>query len=312
MKASTAPSGACRWLSAESIWFAAVTLLALVGLRGAAGSGPAARAGATRIAGYMFALSVPGLAVVLYLAYASLFVLKTYCLFCFSPILRWSASSWSRAPRRTESMTGLPRRALGDLRALVTSPVGLGLAVAFGAGAIALVALFPRQVDAVTPPRARPPPRPCRALETAEQSNFDQWYASLPRVPMAVPTDGAKVLIVKFNDYQCPPCRHDLGAVQARHREVHGAVPGQGEVRDEGLPARRRVQRQHARRRPRGGVRSGRGRAAGARQGPGRRDGRVAVRQPAADYARPGASRARAASAASRTSRRSTPRRSNW
>jgi protein-disulfide isomerase len=48
---------------------------------------------------------------------------------------------------------------------------------------------------------------PIRALETSEQSNFDQWYASLPRVPLAVPTDGAKVLIVKFNDYQCPPCR---------------------------------------------------------------------------------------------------------
>ena len=26
-------------------------------------------------------------------------------------------------------------------------------------------------------------------------------------MPLAVPNDGAKVLIVKFNDYQCPPCR---------------------------------------------------------------------------------------------------------
>jgi len=65
------------------------------------------------------------------------------------------------------------------------------------------VTLFPRQLDAVTAAAAAP----VRALEASEQSNFEQWYAGLPRVPIAVPTEGAKVLIVKFNDYQCPPCR---------------------------------------------------------------------------------------------------------
>ncbi len=44
-------------------------------------------------------------------------------------------------------------------------------------------------------------------LSGEQQSNFEQWYQALPRVPLAVPNDGAKVLIVKFNDYQCPPCR---------------------------------------------------------------------------------------------------------
>ena len=29
-----------------------------------------------------------------------------------------------------------------------------------------------------------------------------------PRVPIVVPREGAKVLIVKFNDFQCPPCRN--------------------------------------------------------------------------------------------------------
>ena len=69
-------------------------------------------------------------------------------------------------------MTGLPRRAIADLRALVTSPLALSLALAFGVGAIALVALFPRH-------RRRRGGRdaaaaaPIRALETSEQSNFD-------------------------------------------------------------------------------------------------------------------------------------------
>jgi len=187
------------------VWFAAVTLLAVVGLRGAGTRGPAGALSA-RVAGYIFALSVVGLSAVLYLGYASLFVLKTYCLFCFITYLAVAGLFLVSGAAADGTMTGLPRRALGDLRALVTSPVALGLALAFGAGAIALVALFPRQVDAVTAAAAAAA-APIRSLDTTEQSNFDQWYASLPRVPVAVPTDGAKVLVVKFNDYQCPPCR---------------------------------------------------------------------------------------------------------
>jgi len=185
------------------VWFAAVTLLAVAGVRGAGTSGPAA-ALAGRVAGYVFGLSVVGLSAVLYLGYASLFVLKTYCLFCFITYFAVAGLFLVSGAAADGTMTGLPRRAVGDLRALVTSPVALSLAVAFGVGAIALVALFPRQVDAVSAAAAA---APIRTLEASEQSNFDQWYSSLPRVPVAVPTDGAKVLIVKFNDYQCPPCR---------------------------------------------------------------------------------------------------------
>jgi protein-disulfide isomerase len=175
-----------------------------VGLRGAGTSGSAG-ALSGRVAGYIFALSIVGLSAVLYLGYASLFVLKTYCLFCFITYFAVTGLFLVSGAAADGTMTGLPRRALGDLRALLTSPVALGLAVAFGVGAIALVALFPRQVDAVTAAAAAS--APVRTLEAAEQSNFEQWYSSLPRVPLAVPTDGAKVLIVKFNDYQCPPCR---------------------------------------------------------------------------------------------------------
>ena len=58
------------------IWTAAVTLLALAGLL-AGNRGPRGTELAARISGYVFALAVPGLAVVLYLAYASVFVLKS-------------------------------------------------------------------------------------------------------------------------------------------------------------------------------------------------------------------------------------------
>ena len=133
-------------------------------------------------------------------------MLKTYCLFCFITYFAVAGLFLVAGAAADGAMTGLPRRAFGDLRALVTSPLALSLAVAFAAGAIALVALFPRQLDAVSAAAAAPV-APIRAMNATEQSNFDQWYSSLPRVPVAVPTDGAKVLIVKFNDYQCPPCR---------------------------------------------------------------------------------------------------------
>jgi uncharacterized membrane protein/protein-disulfide isomerase len=187
------------------VWFVAATLLSLAAWRRAGRPGePGLLAG--RLTGYLFLLGVAGLSVVLYLGYASLFVLKTYCLFCFITYLAVAGIFVIAGAAADGTMTALPRRALGDLRALLTSPAALTLTLAFVAGTAALVALFPRQLDAVAA-AANAPTAPVRALDAAEQSNFDQWYASLPRVPLAVPTDGAKVLIVKFNDYQCPPCR---------------------------------------------------------------------------------------------------------
>ena len=186
------------------VWFAAVTLLGLAAHRGARRAGAAA-ARARRILGYTFAASIAALAVVLYLGYASVFVLETYCLFCFITYIAVAGVFVISGAASDGIMSGLPRRAVDDLRALVASPVGLSLLVAFGVGAAALVALFPRQLDAVSAAEAAP--AAARTLDAAEQASFDQWYSSLPVTPVAVPADGARVVIVKFNDYQCPPCR---------------------------------------------------------------------------------------------------------
>ena len=186
------------------VWFAAVTLLGLAAHRGARRPGAAA-ARARRILGYVFAASIAALAVVLYLGYASVFLLETYCLFCFITYIAVAGVFAISGAASDGIMSGLPRRAVDDLRALVASPVGLSLLVAFGVGAAALVALFPRQLDAVSAAEAAP--AAARTLDAAEQASFDQWYSSLPVTPVAVPADGARVVIVKFNDYQCPPCR---------------------------------------------------------------------------------------------------------
>src|SRR5262245_30170585 len=183
------------------VWATAVTLLVAAGL--ALGQRSDNRAAfAANVPGYVFALAVPGLSVVLYLAYASLFVLKTYCIFCLITYVAVAGIFVMSGAAADESMTDLPRNARRDLKSLAGSPLGLLVSGLFVAGVVALVALFPRQVDATTAPAAAPAP-----LTSEQQTEFDRWYESLPRVPLAVPTDGAKVLIVKFNDYQCPPCK---------------------------------------------------------------------------------------------------------
>jgi NhaA family Na+:H+ antiporter len=76
-------------------------------------------------------------------------------------------------------MTTLPRRAR-DAR-LAAIPLAIGLVVLFFAGAA---------------------PAPAQDQRT----EFERWFTSQPRVPLIVPSGGAKVLVVKFNDFQCPAC----------------------------------------------------------------------------------------------------------
>jgi protein-disulfide isomerase len=42
---------------------------------------------------------------------------------------------------------------------------------------------------------------------TSDEENFDDAWSKQPRVDLGIPADGAKVVIVKFNDWQCPSCK---------------------------------------------------------------------------------------------------------
>jgi protein-disulfide isomerase/uncharacterized membrane protein len=218
-------------------WFAVATLLVGIGLR--LSSRPPERpvkgrkpAPAPPVASYLFVWAIAGLSVVLYLAYASLFVLHTYCILCLTTYVAVIGIFVTSGSASENDMRSLPARALGDLRTLVTTPAALAATLVVSAGIAALVAFFPRQLE--TPLSAAAPTAAPAALEQAQQTEFERWYTTQPRVPIAVANDGAKVVVLKFNDYLCPPCRQTFLDYKPVLAKWQSAYPGmvKFEVRD--------------------------------------------------------------------------------
>jgi protein-disulfide isomerase len=93
----------------------------------------------------------------------------------------------------------LPKRAIQDLKVLITSPLAIALTVLWLGGSASTVAFFPREAVAAA---AADLPQPT----SDQRSELERFLATAERVPLVISTEGAKVVIVKFNDYQCPAC----------------------------------------------------------------------------------------------------------
>jgi protein-disulfide isomerase len=159
--------------------------------------------------GYVFAISTLGLAVVLYLGYASFFVLGTICLLCAATYVAVIGLFVTSGAAAKEPMSGLPGRAARDLSSLARTPAALSAAVAFAVAAVAAVLLFPGEpvsAAAAGSGAGAPQAAPAPGAGASQVQQFEAWLAEQPRVPIVVPADGAAVVIVKFNDYQCPAC----------------------------------------------------------------------------------------------------------
>ena len=156
--------------------------------------------------GYVFAASTFGLAVVLYLAYASYFILHVVCLLCAGTYVAVVGLFLVSGSATKVSMTSLPMHMLDDLRLLVRNPRGLAVAVVFTVAAATAIVVFPEQrVTAAAGAEAdQTPAVPTASAQQIQQ--FEQWLSQQPRIPVMAPSDGAAVVILKFNDYQCPGC----------------------------------------------------------------------------------------------------------
>ena len=227
-----------------AVWFVLVLLLA----------GPA-RVGPPNfresVASYLFVLSTLALAVILYLAYVSFFVLRSVCILCLATYAAVIVVFLVSGAQSSVPMMTLPRRLLIDLRALVVNPLALALAVLFVAGAASAVAFFPGEApwntatalldsptqaapqrDVTPPAQATPlaqstPPAQAPQAAASQPSEFERWYTAQPRVNLPVPAEGAKVLIVKFSDYQCPACGQTYEWYKPVLAKYQGQLPGQ-------------------------------------------------------------------------------------
>ena len=159
--------------------------------------------------GYLFAASTIGLAMVLYLGYASYVILGTICLLCVGTYVAVIGLFLTSGAAAKEPMSSLPGNAVRDLSTMVRTPAALSAAVMFVVGAIAAVVLFPSgTVAAEAAPREETQAAAAPAAPAANQlAEFEKWLAAQQREAVIVPADGAAVVVVKFNDYQCPPCR---------------------------------------------------------------------------------------------------------
>jgi protein-disulfide isomerase len=120
-------------------------------------------------------------------------------------------------------MLSLPRRAAQDFKVLATSPLAIALAVIWLGGAATTLAFFPREAAATTDQGGVvSAPEPTQDQRT----ELERFMASAPRIPLAIPNDGAKVLVVKFADFQCPACGQAYQAYKPIFAKYAASNPG--------------------------------------------------------------------------------------
>ncbi len=203
-----------------AIWSALVLMLSIWGMR-KPNSDEASRA-----AGYVFLLSTLGLAAVFYFAYASFFVLRQACPLCLtmyvSVIGIFLLSAAAAGPLRT-LQSGWQR----DIGALKRSPAGVALVVVWLLASAGLVLAFPReQAVNASQSAAAAPAVPVETLAPDQLAELHAWMDRQPRTPDVQPTGSVKVLLIKFNDYQCPSCRQAWILYKDIIAKYEAAYPG--------------------------------------------------------------------------------------
>lgn len=195
------------------------------------------------VSAYAFVLSIPALAVALYLAYAAFFILKAVCLLCLATDVAIIGIFILSGMMTRFSLTTLPGRLARDLRTLAASPLALALLILFVAGAASAVAFFPREgaapnaaalaagtalsatPDASAAQAASPTPPTASSGGASGASDLERFLDTAPR--SVVPVDvTASVVIVKFNDYQCPPCRQTYDLYKPLKAKWDREAPG--------------------------------------------------------------------------------------
>jgi uncharacterized membrane protein/protein-disulfide isomerase len=182
------------------VWSALVLLISGLGMRREAPDGYAASAG------YIFVLATVALSAVLYLAYASFFVIGKACPLCMTMYVA-VIGIFLISGGISMALSALPSRLTRDLRSIATSPTPAVLALLFIVGSVSLVAFFPRAEEQTATTAGEVYTPPTETIDPDQLAEFNKWIDSQPRVSVPVPANGAQVLVVEFLDFQCPSCR---------------------------------------------------------------------------------------------------------
>jgi protein-disulfide isomerase len=172
-------------------------------------------------------ISTPALAVVLYLAYASFFVLKVLCIFCVITYVAVVGLFLVSGAATSVPILSLPARAIRDFRVFVSSPVAIALSMLLVAASAGTLAYFPREGAPAAPVVAQNVNQnPTQPPAGGQQTELERMMSTSTRVPIDVPAEGAGVLVVKFNDYQCPACAQSYLLYKPVFAKYQSSSPG--------------------------------------------------------------------------------------
>jgi protein-disulfide isomerase/uncharacterized membrane protein len=186
------------------------------------------------LAGYLFAAAAAGLPLVVYLAWATLFVLGTICVLCLLTYVAVLGLFFVAGASTPFPMADLPGRFTRDVRRLSSSPVALVALLLVAGTTVGAAALFPPEPDAVaaSPPSSQAaagsarPPVAAPPLTEAQKEQLRTTFDAAPRAIVPADAAGASVVIVKFNDYQCPPCRQTYEMYKPIKAKYERIAPG--------------------------------------------------------------------------------------
>ncbi len=194
-----------------ALYFAAVIAIAGLGWR------PGAKAPSYAPA-YIFLLSLPALAFVGYLAFAAFFILKAFCILCaitYVAVIGITVVSWRAS---TVPLGTVPGHASGDLSAAARNPVALAVAAVLVVATVVAARAFP----AGGAPAASVAVEALPIVSDADRAKLAEWWEVQTKEDVPVDGGGAKVVVVKFNDYQCPLC----GLTYTAYKPVFDKYPG--------------------------------------------------------------------------------------
>jgi uncharacterized membrane protein/protein-disulfide isomerase len=194
-----------------ALYFAAVIAIAGLGWR------PGVKAPSYAPA-YIFLLSLPALAFVAYLAFAAFFILKAFCILCaitYVAVIGITVVAWRAS---TVPLGTVPAHASGDLAAAARNPVALAVAAVLIVATVAAARAFPAGGAPATAVAVEALP----VVADADRAKLAEWWEMQPKEDVPVDGGGAKVVVVKFNDYQCPLC----GLTYTAYKPLFDKYPG--------------------------------------------------------------------------------------